>query len=130
MKNGPYELVIAPPEYPGRLYRGRYVYEHHLVWWQNTGEVPGEGFDVHHRNKNKRDNRFLNLEKKTHADHSREHGLEKSLTPIQAVCGYCEEILFIPPRKYRARMKQSKSGVLYCGYSCQMKAKWSSFQGG
>jgi len=43
MKNGPYEMVIAPEEYPGRRYRNRYVYEHQLVWWKNTGKLVPKG---------------------------------------------------------------------------------------
>ena len=73
MKNGPYELVVAPDGYPGKRYRGRYVYEHVLVWWANTGELPSPGKVVHHKNGKQRDNRFRNLELKTRAIHTREH---------------------------------------------------------
>jgi hypothetical protein len=31
VRNGKYTLVVAPAEYPGMRYRGRYVYEHHLL---------------------------------------------------------------------------------------------------
>lgn len=34
VKNGPYELVIAPEEYPGKKYRGRYAYEHRVNYWR------------------------------------------------------------------------------------------------
>lgn len=92
MKNGPYELVIAPPEYPGFKYRGRYVYEHHLVWWQNTGEVfniDGD-FVVHHKNENKRDNAYSNLEKKERGPHTREHILETRAAPLITIrCAWC-----------------------------------------
>lgn len=27
VRNGPYEMVVAPAEYPGTRYRGKYVYE-------------------------------------------------------------------------------------------------------
>lgn len=40
MRCGPYILIIPPPEYPGKKYRGRYAYEHHVVWWENTGGDP------------------------------------------------------------------------------------------
>lgn len=76
MKNGPYELVVAPPGFPGKRYRGRYAYEHTVVWWQHTGEVPGPDETIHHKNENKRDNRFDNLERKTRSRHTRDHNLQ------------------------------------------------------
>ena len=73
VKNGDYELVVAPSDYPGTKYRGRYVYEHHLVWWRTTGETVPKGSVLHHRNEEKRDNRFANLELKDVAAHARGH---------------------------------------------------------
>jgi hypothetical protein len=73
MKNGPYELVKAPKSYPGELYRNKYCYEHHLVWWENTGEIIQDGEVIHHKNGNKRDNRFENLKKETNSKHSYKH---------------------------------------------------------
>lgn len=71
MRNGPYELVIAPAEYPGKKYRDRYVYEHHLVWWKATGEVPDyQVGNIHHKNGDKRDNRVENLERISRSRHS------------------------------------------------------------
>ena len=64
MKNGPYELVIPPPEYPGKRYRGRYAYEHRVNWWRKTKKNPDDfdGLIVHHKNDKKRDNSPDNLE--------------------------------------------------------------------
>ena len=77
MKNGPYELVIAPPEYPGKRYRGRYCYEHHLVWRENTGHVVQPGEHIHHKDENKRNNDFDNLRLKGKSEHRREHALKR-----------------------------------------------------
>lgn len=74
MRNGPYELVVAPDEYPGMKYRGRYCYEHHLVWWLKTGKTISADEVIHHVNGQKRDNRFCNLEKMTRSDHAKHHG--------------------------------------------------------
>lgn len=119
MKNGDYELVRAPPGYPGKRYRGLYCYEHHLVWWQNTGALPPEGHVVHHKNENKRDNRFENLESKEWSLHSAEH-MQKPL--ISAVCGWCREEFSISGAELRKRQKRSETGDIYCSRSCGMKA--------
>jgi hypothetical protein len=81
MRNGPYILVIAPDEYPGKRYRGRYAYEHHLVWWQNTGQLVPPGFDLHHKDEVKTNNVFQNLELKTHGGHVADHNRSKPLKP-------------------------------------------------
>jgi hypothetical protein len=121
MKNGPYELVIAPEGYPGKRYRDRYCYEHHLVWWQNTGEVPGEAELIHHKNEDKRDNRFENLEKKGWARHTAEHNSERTAW-VTVVCGRsaCGKEFNVPRREHRERLKRSRSGRLFCTKSCQV----------
>lgn len=124
MKNGPYELVKAPDDYPGRTYRGnrRYVYEHTLVWWQCTGELPGPDEVVHHKNDSKRDNRFRNLELKTRADHASDHA--KRVDPITAVCGSCGVEFSLEPAVYRTRAARNETGEVYCTRACGMCASW------
>ena len=70
MRNGPYELVVAPPGYPGMKYRGRYAYEHIVVFWRRTGRMPHPGYVVHHKNGDHRDNRWENLEEMLMRDHT------------------------------------------------------------
>lgn len=125
MKNGDYEMVKAPDDYPGRTYRGsrRYVYEHHLVWWQHTGGVVPCGLVIHHRNGKKRDNRFQNLELKEHALHSSEHALR--VPEVAAECDHCGITFSIKPAEYRKRSARTKSGAVYCSRSCGKSASWS-----
>lgn len=120
MRNGPYELVIAPAEFPGKKYRDRYCYEHVLVWWQNTGEVPGPDELIHHKNENKRDNRFENLEKKGRGQHTAEHNEERGET-VQVVCGNdrCRRSFPVRRHIHNSRRKNSKCGKLFCNHSCQ-----------
>lgn len=74
MKNGPYEMVVAPPSYPGMRYRGRYCYEHHAVYWHAHGVIPEQGQVIHHIDGNKRNNASSNLELMDVGEHGREHG--------------------------------------------------------
>lgn len=73
MRNGPYILVVAPEDYPGKKYRGRYVYKHILVFWKNTGRLPLPDHVIHHKNDDKHDNKFDNLEEKHKGVHSGDH---------------------------------------------------------
>jgi len=81
MRNGPYELVVAPPDYPGMHYRGRYCYEHHLVYWRAHGVVPEPGQVIHHIDGDKRHNVATNLELMEAGEHSTEHLLSRPKKP-------------------------------------------------
>lgn len=120
MKNGPYELVPAPDNYPGRRYRDRYCYEHHLVWWQNTGELPGPDEVVHHQNGDGRDNRFENLELKTRSKHSEGHGKERSVRMVRLKCPSCG-VDFSRQRRKTHLVKKEKGKATFCSRSCTSK---------
>jgi len=51
---------------------GRHVFEHQLVWELNYGEIP-KGYDIHHINGNKLDNKIDNLEILTKSEHTKKH---------------------------------------------------------
>ena len=121
MKNGPYELVVAPENYPGKRYRDRYCYEHTLVWWQTTGQVPTSAEVIHHKNGRQRDNRFTNLELKTRVGHSLEHAQEVDVRET-IVCPSCNESFEITPSDLRRRRAANKrSGAVCCSRSCTRK---------
>lgn len=113
MKNGSYELVVAPDEYPGKLYRGRYAYEHRVVWWQNTGEMPSG--EIHHINGDKRDNRFENLKLLPTEEHNRLHNKEKGVTYVKLECPACGKIF---ERKKRASHLVKPIKASYCSREC------------
>lgn len=123
MRNGLYELVIAPEGYPGKLYRGRYCYEHHLVWWKNTGELVVEPMLIHHKNDQKRDNRFENLEKKERAKHSSDHTKERMGPPgyVELKCAWCEKTFQILRRNFAFRRRYTNN---HCSRSCAVKNQW------
>jgi len=116
MRNGPYILQVAPNEYPGKKYRGRYAYEHHLVWWRHRGGVPGPDEVIHHLNGNKHDNRIENLEKLGRGAHAKHHGGDRHVEE-SVVCGHCGKGFSAIPSKLKTRRKQN-AGKLFCSLSC------------
>ena len=114
MKNGPYELVVAPQDYPGMKYRGRYCYEHHLVYWQSHGILPGPGEVIHHINEDRRDNSISNLELMDGGEHTGNH---HRVLPTMIPCSQCEKLVAIRPSMYRYRSKCGQKHF-YCNRSC------------
>ena len=113
MINGDYELIVPPKDYPGHLYRGKYALEHRVVWWENTGYLPGPNEDIHHINGQKRDNRFENLELVNHAEHARNHSTI-GRTMIKLVCPNCDTILCCSVQKQFGSVTQpgQRNGLL------------------
>lgn len=83
--------------------------EHKLVWERANGPVP-DGYVVHHRNHNKRDNRLENLELLTHEEHSRHHNDKHPRIKQCVICGEN----FEPPATKRARQQT-------CSRDCYLK---------
>ena len=116
MRNGNYELVKAPDGYPGKKYRGKYCYEHHLVWWQNTGELPDPGEVVHHKNENARDNRFENLEIKEWHKHSSDHSSQRGKLMLEMKCPVCG-VIFVRAKR-NTFLASSKKKASFCSRKC------------
>lgn len=118
MKNGNYILVKAPNEYPGYKYRNKYVYKHILIWWKHTGELPiPNKIIIHHKNDNRHDNRFRNLERITAGKHSYIH---HKIDDVAINCAYCKKIKYMPSRRIKYRQKHYKNGIC-CSHSCSIK---------
>lgn len=118
MKNGKYELVVPPADYPGKRYRGRYAYEHHVAFWRSTGRLPSKGCVVHHKNDRKRDNDPENLEEKTRSEHSADHGLKRGRKVVELRCAWCLEI-------FVRRWANPEYKKFYCCRSHMAKGQWA-----
>lgn len=122
MKNGPYELVIAPKNYPGKKYRGKYCYEHHLVWWKYKKQKINPGMQIHHKNGNHRDNRVSNLELISAEEHSQIHALKSKLKAIRsAICSMCNSRFPIMASRLRDRLNRNDGNRIYCSHRCHIK---------
>lgn len=125
MKNGPYILILAPDEYPGKKYRGKYSYEHHVEWWKNTKILPPKGYHIHHRNGEKTDNRFDNLELIYNSTHLKIHHKIKKMKILS--CEYCKKAFEKEPRNYNFKFKTGQKRF-YCSRYCQVKNQKNLFQ--
>lgn len=120
MKNGKYTLITPPSSFPGKRYRGRYAYEHIVVWWQNFG-MPKEGEVIHHKNGNHRDNKIENLELLTNEQHGRVHA--KPAKMISLTCTFCG-MSFIRPNRFIKEKQKKGQKRFYCCRSHQVRQMW------
>ena len=122
MKNGPYILILAPFDYPGKKYRGKYAYEHHVIWWKSMNILPPKGYQIHHRNHIKTDNRIENLELIDKITHIKLHKRKKEWNLL--ICGWCNNPFRKETRNFRFKSNQGQK-IFYCGRSCSVKKQIS-----
>lgn len=100
-------------KYPGCRNRvNGSAFRSHIVWWLNTGEIiknAGWVWSIHHKNEDKTDDRFLNLEKLRHSVHTSLHN-EVRKTDTVKQCMNCGDDFTRP----RWRAKQRKFCELKC----------------
>lgn len=119
MKNGSYILIKAPLDYSGKKYRGLYIYEHVFVWWKITKIIPPEGYQIHHKNGNRVDNRFENLEMVFKSTHAKIHNGKKTRGITLLICAWCNDPFEIPTRNYKFKTSQGQK-EFHCCRSCQV----------
>lgn len=118
MINGDYILVKAPKDYVGKKYRGKYCYEHHLVYFQKYGIIPQKGEIIHHINGDKHDNRIENLILLSVDTHNKLHNKDNKYKLIKLKCPICER-KFITERRKSLIAKHTKSQC--CSRECSYK---------
>lgn len=124
MKNGPYVLIVPPENYPGKWYRGKYAYEHHVVWWKHTGQTLPPGHVLHHKNEKKTDNQISNLELKTVGVHNAEHSSERGAGCKLIACGWCKNKFTITIRRWNFGKRRGRK-LFFCSRSHAVKHQQS-----
>jgi hypothetical protein len=117
MKNGPYELVVAPKNFPGKKYRGKYCYEHHLVYWKEYGVVPEKDEIIHHKDEEHHNNKIDNLELIKKKDHDNWHAFTKR-KHMELECSYCGN-MFTRDSDFVNDIIKQGSDDYYCSELCE-----------
>lgn len=97
MINGDYIMIVAPPEFPGNKYRGKYCYEHVYVYWKYHKIIPEKNQIIHHLDGNKHNNNINNLILLTVQDHNKLHSSGRKM--VRLICPNCGNIFDIERRK-------------------------------
>lgn len=80
------------------------IYEHHQVWYEHTGHIVQEGEVVHHKDLNKKNNEFSNLQLMTDAEHKKLHAdINKNSLPqfnsnIEYIVKNGKKIFYVPQK--------------------------------
>jgi hypothetical protein len=91
---------IFSREFPGTTKCG-YCLRSRIVWWAHTGEVlSGCEFNIHHKNHDRADDRFDNLEKISHSEHSKHHH-PLNAAKVSCKCINCRSVFIL--EAYRMR---------------------------
>ena len=119
MKNGDYILVLAPENFPGKRYREKYCFEHHLVYWNYYHIIPTKDQIIHHINGDKQNNSISNLTLMSRREHSRMHSLRKGKTFVTLKCPFCHKVF--DRAKVCTHLTKSKNKFTFCSRSCAAK---------
>ncbi len=121
-KNGYVRLVGSGtkdmPDYEKMKGQGG-IYEHHQVWFENTGHVVQDGEVVHHKDLNKRNNEFDNLQLMTDLEHKLLHAdINKSSLPqfnsnIDFVIKNGKTVFFVPQKTKITAICPSETQQVY-----------------
>lgn len=95
------------------------IYEHHQVWYENTGHVVAEGEVVHHKDLNKRNNEFSNLQLMTDLEHKLLHAdINKYSLPqfnenIDFVIKHGKKVFFVPQKTVITNIQPASKQKVY-----------------
>ena len=103
---------VYRPDYPNAYFLG-YALRAHVVYWLKTGKTHPTGYVLHHKNENRLDDRFINLELMPHGDHTREHKLQRH----KFKCLHCRTVFFASGTQVRKRRYEG-TVPKFCSRDC------------
>lgn len=112
-------MIVPPEDYTGKRYRGRYAYEHIVEFWKREGRLPKDGYVIHHKNGNKHDNSWGNIEEITPKNHNIlhaslalkkpiKHGTLNAYTHRKCRCVLCRKAISTWTAQYRKKHGRKK----------------------
>lgn len=112
---------VYRPDYP-KHYNEGYAKRYHVVWWLKTGESLPNGYVLHHKNGNKLDDGFQNLELIGHNQHSQEHNQTRiEAARVTCYCRRCHKQFFL------ARFRINDGRGKYCSQKCYQAGPHKQF---
>lgn len=108
---------VYRPDYPIPYFGEGYVPRFLVVWWLHTGNVPQKGFDIHHKDGNKLNDRFDNLDILSHSEHSKIHNPQNKFFTLLLTCPNCNKE-FNPSKRQVERLRDEKIYPKYCSIGC------------
>lgn len=94
------------PEHPFCNNKG-YVFEHRLVYEKNIGRFLRSEEEIHHINRNRKDNRIENLSLKSKGEHKTFHNRERGILFVDFKCVECG-VIFSRKRKQTHLVKKGR----------------------
>lgn len=120
-KGGGYLYAKTEPPHPKANSKG--LYPLHRVLMENIlNRQLGPKEVVHHKDGDKFNNEYSNLEVLTNRKHSSVH---KAVDMVECKCSVCGKVFSVKPYFYRLRMKRSKYSTLFCSHSCGAKHQFN-----
>lgn len=110
ISKGDYDYGLCP-EHPKATKNG-YVLMHRLVMENELGRMLEDGEEVHHKDRNRKNNHPSNLEVLTMLEHRKVHATGRTM--IEFVCPTCKKVF----QKEKRQVKKNTKHGPFCSRRC------------